>query len=331
MSDSWTTIDLSDKPVNVNEVEIELTEVDAEPAPSVETPEPERQPSQPAVSTEEAEDDDAVDSGEPVGTEPKKKLTRSQRLKLQRDEYARRLAEKAAEAERLRKQIEEYEARQAAATAAGYDFYAQTLETEAKVLRAEFDKAYAEGDPAKIWEVQEKMADLAARRAQLEAERRRAYPIQRGMEAQQQTPVMTSSAPQTTVKPNPLGVRFVNEHKDWFGKDVAMTAAARAFDLVMANEGWDPNDPEYYDELERRLREAFPHKFGAQQAKRPVQPTVQNRGSDIGTGQGKVRVAITQADRETAARLGISIEAYARQKAKMLAAQNNANGYTEIF
>jgi hypothetical protein len=108
-----------------------------------------------------------------------------------------------------------------------------------------------------------------------------------------------------------------------------MTATARAYDMVMAQEGWDPNEPEYYDELERRMREAFPQKLG-QPAKRQVQPTVQNRGSD-GGGSGKVRVVITQADKDAAARMGISVEAYARQKVRMEAAQKTASGYTEIL
>lgn len=325
MSGAWTTIDTKGKPIVSDDIEIELTD-------ETEIPENEPTPAPQLKTTQPVEDDeDDGDEGEQVEAEPKKRLTRSQRLKLQRDEYAKRLAEKAEEAERLRKQVEEYESRQAEATVAGYEFYTQTMETEAKVLRAEFDRAYSEGDAAKIWEVQEKMADLSARRAQMEAERRRA-PTKRGTEAQPPTPTTTpADQPPQSGKPNPLGVRFATEHKDWFGKDVAMTATARAFDLTMAQEGWDPNEPEYYDELERRMKEAFPQKFGSQPAKRAVQPTVQNRGSDVGGAPGKVKVSITQADRDAAAKLGISIEAYARQKARMQAAQNTASGYTEIL
>jgi len=44
-----------------------------------------------------------------------------------------------------------------------------------------------------------------------------------------------------------------------------------------------------------------------------------------------VRVTITQADRDSAYKMGISVEDYAREKAKVERAQNTASQYTEIL
>ena len=47
---------------------------------------------------------------------------------------------------------------------------------------------------------------------------------------------------------------------DWFGKDNAMTYTA--FDLhkkLTEQEGFDPNSPEYYSDIDKRIRVDFPH------------------------------------------------------------------------
>ena len=48
----------------------------------------------------------------------------------------------------------------------------------------------------------------------------------------------------------------------WFGNDSAMTYTA--FDLhkqLVEEEGFDPKSKEYYDEVDKRIRVEFPHKF----------------------------------------------------------------------
>jgi hypothetical protein len=53
---------------------------------------------------------------------------------------------------------------------------------------------------------------------------------------------------------------------NWFGKDSAMTYTA--FDLhkkLVEDEGFDPKSDEYYDEIDKRIRLEFPHKFGTKE------------------------------------------------------------------
>ena len=53
---------------------------------------------------------------------------------------------------------------------------------------------------------------------------------------------------------------------EWFGSDQVMTAASLAIDGQLKEEGYSPTDSEYYTEIDRRLKETFPHKFAAEAA-----------------------------------------------------------------
>ena len=110
-----------------------------------------------------------------------------------------------------------------------------------------------------------------------------------------------------------------------------MTAGARIIDQQMVADGYAPDDPDYFEELDKRLRTEFPSKLGAKAAPRAAtNPTIQNRGAPSPT-PGKIRVTITQSDREMANHLGISVEDYAREKARSERAQQTTSQYTEIF
>jgi hypothetical protein len=52
------------------------------------------------------------------------------------------------------------------------------------------------------------------------------------------------------------------EKNVWFGQDEAMTFAAFGIHKrLVEDEGFDPQANEYYTELDRRLRNEFPHKL----------------------------------------------------------------------
>ena len=112
-----------------------------------------------------------------------------------------------------------------------------------------------------------------------------------------------------------------------------MTSGARVIDQQMVADGFQPTDPDYFEELDKRLQREFPHKLGAKPAaQRPAtnNPTIQNRSAPA-PAPGKVRVTITQADRDMAHHLGISVEQYAREKAKTERAAQTTSQYTEIL
>ena len=51
-----------------------------------------------------------------------------------------------------------------------------------------------------------------------------------------------------------------NRWYDPSGKDTD-SRIAKVIDNALASEGWDPADPEYWDELDNRLKERLPHRY----------------------------------------------------------------------
>lgn len=305
---------------DLESVETEIVE-EAPPAPKAKAPQPE---------AEDDDDDSAVEA--PAGE--RRKLTRSQRLKAQRDAYAQQLAAaqaKLADAESRAKRFEK-DANDGAAI--GFDLYAKAIDASMLALRRDFDAAFDSGDREKIFEVQQKMAALAAEKQQIERDRR-LIPMQPTQQSGSATPQQTApTAPSAPAKkaPSPAATEWYERNKAWFNKDVVMTAGARVIDKQMVADGYHPNDPDYFDELDRRLKKEFPTKLGGQVAptRQTVNPTIQNRAAPS-AATGKIRVTITQADRDMANHLGISVEDYAREKARSERAQQTASQYTEIL
>ena len=100
----------------------------------------------------------------------------------------------------------------------------------------------------------------------------------------------------------------------WFGQDRAMTFTAFEIhkDLV-EKEGYDPKSDEYYDEVDKRMRVDFPHKFGKSdniQTTRPVQSVASANRS---VKPGRKTVKLTPSQVAIAKKLGVPLEDYAKQ------------------
>ena len=107
------------------------------------------------------------------------------------------------------------------------------------------------------------------------------------------------------------------EQNEWFGKDNAMTYTA--FDLhrkLTEEEGMDPQSDEYYAEVDKRIRLEFPHKFDkvddtSTERAKPAQNVASAKRS-ASTGRKKT-VRLTPSQVAIAKRLGVPLEAYAKQ------------------
>jgi hypothetical protein len=187
------------------------TEIVEEPAPSVKAKTPEPEP--------EDEDDDVTPEA-PSG-ERSKKLTRSQRLKAQRDAYARQLADAQAQLAEAQTRAKKFEQDANDGAAIGFDLYAKSIDASIQALRRDFDAAFDAGDREKIFEVQQKMATLAAEKQQIERDRR-AIPTkptqQSGSDTPQQTAPTQPSQPARKA-PSPGAVEWYERNKTWFNKD----------------------------------------------------------------------------------------------------------------
>jgi len=103
----------------------------------------------------------------------------------------------------------------------------------------------------------------------------------------------------------------------WFGTDNAMTYTA--FDIhknLVEDEGYDPQSNEYYTEVDKRIRVAFPHKFDTveESTPTPTQSVASAKRPASNKGRRKT-VKLTPSQVAISKRLGVPLEEYAKQLA----------------
>jgi hypothetical protein len=202
------------------------------------------------------------------------------------------------------------------------------IETQAVALKQIIKKAREEGDTDTEMEAQERLTALQMEQVRVsEAERQRqAHALAMQQQAQQraqqayQQPVQQTYQQPAPVQPDPRAEQWAEEN-EWFGRDVAMTHAARGIHTqLIAVEKFDPNSDAYYDELDRRMRESFPHKFqggnAMQQtntrANRPVQTVAPATRSSGVNNVARRSVKLTPSQVAIAKKLGVPLEEYAK-------------------
>ena len=104
------------------------------------------------------------------------------------------------------------------------------------------------------------------------------------------------------------------DKNEWFGKDNAMTYTA--FDLhrkLTEEEGMDPQSDEYYQEVDKRIRLEFPHKFDNSVEKQTSKPTQNVASATRSSKTGRKQVRLTPSQVAIAKKLGVPLEEYAKQ------------------
>jgi len=118
------------------------------------------------------------------------------------------------------------------------------------------------------------------------------------------------------VAPDPMAEDWATKNT-WFGNNSAMTYTA--FDIhkkLVEEEGFDPKSNEYYEEVDKRIRLEFPHKFDKMEGtsterEKPSQNVASAKRSAL-TGRRKT-VKLTPSQVAIAKRLGVPLEDYAKQ------------------
>jgi len=189
--------------------------------------------------------------------------------------------------------------------------YSGRIETQTQAAEQELARAIEMGDTNGVIEAQRKITSLAietdrARQAKIQQERySQQVAAQRQMQVQQ--PMPAQQPPRPDAKAEDWA-----ERNAWFGSDEAMTYAAFGIHKkLVEKEGFDPTSDDYYNELDRRMADEFPHKFrNSGGARRPAQTVASvSRGKANGR-TGKVRLSKTQVT--MAKKLGVPLEEYAK-------------------
>tara|TARA_R100000654_G_scaffold12385_1_gene27002 strand:- start:100 stop:1080 length:981 start_codon:yes stop_codon:yes gene_type:complete len=176
----------------------------------------------------------------------------------------------------------------------------------------ELATAIENSDAAAQIEANKKIAALSIDEARLNVLKEQ-KPIEEPAPKLKDADKLPESTPQSLPTPDPRAEAWASENS-WFGKDRAMTFTAFEIhkDLV-EREGFDPQTNEYYEEVDKRIRLEFPHKFDKkdQTSEKPTQNVASVKRSVARAGRQTVRLTSSQV--AIAKKLGVPLEEYAKQ------------------
>ena len=278
------------------EVELEETSSDEVEVEVVETDEPESKPEQSSDELEQYSE----------GVKKRiSKLTAKMREAERREQAAIQFAQSA------KLELEENQKKNASLDSSFVQEFENRVKLQDQLYKNHLKEAIDRGDVDGQVEAQRQLAQVASQtdklsmvRQQQEQRARQPVPVAQPMQQQQQ-----QAAP-----PDPKAAQWAAKN-DWFGTDEPMTLTAFSIHKTLVeSEGYDPHSDDYYAEVDRRVRQEFPHKFNG--GTRQSGPAVAS-ASRAGQKKGKQKIQLTKSEVAIADKLGVSYEQYARQKARM--------------
>ena len=182
------------------------------------------------------------------------------------------------------------------------DIASKSLTNQYSSISQKLKQAIEEGNTEEQIKLYESMADI---RSQMNKTQEYASELPKKSETKKTVP--------------PLAADWVKENSQWFNKPGYRkeTAMAYGIDAELTEEGWDVNDPEYYNEMTRRLKSSnLPHfskseETSSQTDKNVVQKANRVQSPVAGVSRKKGidsnRVKLTSDDLDTARKFGIDI------------------------
>ena len=183
------------------------------------------------------------------------------------------------------------------------------IDSQIAIAEANLQNAIEQNDGRAVVESQKLLSQLMIQQDQINravAQRPQAQaPVQ---QAYQQPPQQTPRGPDEKAE------RWAEEN-EWFGSDEVMTNGTFAIHNQLEREGFDLSSDEYYDELNRRIRKEFPHKFKKAQVdtSRNIAPGVApaTRGTSV-SPNGRRTIKLTPSEVAIARKIGVPLEEYAK-------------------
>jgi|MDSV01.3.fsa_nt_gb hypothetical protein len=103
------------------------------------------------------------------------------------------------------------------------------------------------------------------------------------------------------------------EDNDWFGSDRVLTGAAMSIHEDLVQQGIDGESDEYYNQINKRMKEYFPQKFAESSTEEKTKAApVQNVASVSRRSGGRKSVKLTKSQVVIAKKLGVPLEEYAK-------------------
>ena len=300
------TIQVEEVESNENENETPREEVDlgyTEPkAPGIE-----------GISVEEKEEkkvDDLSDVSEKVKKRIDKltfKIRESERREKAALEYAKSIQSK----------LDDSETKYSKTSKSYVEQYSARVAAEQEKARQSLKDAIVDQDADKIADANSLVARLAieAEKAKITAAEEDEREAKRQKQVSQ--PQENTQPPQNPTYPEPSkNAQKWADKNEWFGSDRIMTSAAFQIHQDLLDQGFDVESQEYYNEIDKTMKDNFPHKFNRQEPKKIVQTVASAQRNQ----NGRRSVKLTRSQIAIAKKLGVPLEEYAKY------VKENANG-----
>jgi hypothetical protein len=311
----WSTIEAGSPPEE-EKVEFEIegqeaTEEVAAPKVEVETPQEETTP-----TTEEEQDQ------ETKGVETSGAQKRIRQLVKQKKEREAQIEELLAQQKEMQTKLQQREEEYKNLLSNNVESNERQVTERLELARSAYRQAVESGDADNILKAQESLNTAQQDNYRLTEFRQQADSFEpQKFEEQQQ---VQAAATVSDAQRKATDWAAANE---WFNKDRVMTAVALEIDNQVQEEGFDPSDDDYYQEINRRMAVQFPNKFGqatrevatetpvSQETSTPAQ--VVAGASHTPAPSSSKKVKLSQEDVRLAEKWGISLEQYAAEKLKV--------------
>ncbi len=231
--------------------------------------------------------------------------------------YQRQLEESTRVAAELKRRAEEYQS----TLNNGYkEYFAQAkrlAELEVERAKRNLRDANETGDTDKLVEAQAELAQASAKLSQVTNYRPE-------LTQEKNTDTYTPTPPRERVQvPTPTARDLSwQEQNKWFGQNQSATAFALGAHQELVDTGYVPGSDAYYRELDSRIKGKFPELTGSEAADtKPQAQSNKPKSTPVVAGVQRVgatnKVVLTKTQVAMAKRLGISLEAYAKEFARL--------------
>jgi len=307
--------------LNVGEVDLGYTSYDKKETKDEDQPIVEEEKEQPEVKEEASQpeqetkaEDDKKDNLQEVSDSVQKridKLTRRYREAERREKAALDYAKS------LQKKYSGYDKKVDSADENYLKEFDARVDAQREQVKFNLKAAIEANDADAIMKANDELTRLSVEkekaRLQMEDRQARAKQAEEEAKANEGKAEQIPGYEQQVQQPEPSDKALAWKEKNtWFGKDKVMTNAAFTIHDDLVAMGIDVESDEYYNEVDKRMKDNFPHKFAASEEK-PAQPKpVQKVASAGRTQEGRRTVKLTKSQVAIAKKLGVPLEEYAK-------------------
>jgi len=315
-NDGWETVEVSEDKKEVDfEIEEEEQPVQAQEEIIEEQPEQKVEPEQPK---------------ELEGIETKGAEKRIRQLIRQRKEREEQIEELIKQNEELKLSIKSKDNEVDSIATRSLDANEKQLTQNIELARQAYMEAFEEGDKEKVLNAQEILNNAQADLKTVQTYKNNL--AQKLKQKEEQVEVTPQSVQVQQPAYDPKANEWA-ERNQWFGQDTIKTAAALALDAELKEQGYNPNDEEFYEEIDRRLEAAFGQtsdrvqETEGQSNSGTSQPAQVVSGASRSSPSANKKVKLSKEDVRLANKWGIPLEQYAAEKLKVTSADGE---YTNI-